>query len=71
MIGKKIAGVHDILHDDSIVCQLEVNCVKKRAIPILSLDANSSLVSLVFRSLAKQMRQWWRIVQREERVGIA
>lgn len=70
VIGEKIAqaGIHDdFLH--SVVRQLdsEVNCVK-RAISILSLDVSSSLV--VFRSLAKQMRQWRLLVQ-EGRVGIA
>lgn len=69
MIGKKIVEIRHDNHHFLVVCQLEINCVKKKAmIPILSLDANSSLV--VFRSLAKRMRQW-RIVQRERQVGFA
>jgi hypothetical protein len=45
---KRIAGVRDIF--DSVAYQ--VNCVKKRAISILSLNADSSLG----RSPAKQVR---------------
>lgn len=46
---KMIAGVRDIF--DS-VAYYQVNCVKKKAISILSMDADPSLG----RSLAKQVR---------------